>query len=147
MGVCRLLPLPRFLRSKKDEVKDEKNTDDSEFVDLEELKRKVGVLDEDETGKGLIHQDESDIIYIKSVDLENLSSIQQVSGELERGNIVIVYIGRLQYGQNRELRRVVDQLRGVCRSIGGDIAQLGQDYIVVTPPFVRIFKKTNSQHK
>jgi hypothetical protein len=139
--------LPRFLRSKKDESKDEKSTDDSEFVDLEELKRKVGVLDEDETGKGLIRQDESDIIYIKSVDLESLSSIQQVSGELERGNIVIVYIGRLQYGQNRELRRVVDQLRGVCRSIGGDIAQLGQDYIVVTPPFVKIFKKNNSQHK
>jgi hypothetical protein len=139
--------LPRFLRSKKDETKDEKSADDSEFVDLEELKRKVGVLDEEETGKGLIHQDESDIIYIKSVELENLSSIQQVSGELERGNIVIVYIARLQYGQNRELRRVVDQLRGVCRSIGGDIAQLGQDYIVVTPPFVKIFKKNNSQHK
>jgi hypothetical protein len=139
--------LPRFLRSKKDETKDEKSTDDSEFVDLEELKRKVGVLDEDEAGKGLIRQDESDIIYIKSVDLENLSSIQQVSGELDRGNIVIVYVGRLQYGQNRELRRVVDQLRGVCRSIGGDIAQLGQDYIVVTPPFVKIFKKNNSQHK
>lgn len=141
------MPLPRFLRSRKDERKDEKGTGDSEFVDIEELKKKVGVLDEDELGKGLVHQDESDIIYIKSIDLENLSNIQQVSGELERGNIVIVYIGRLQYGQNRELRRVVDQLRGVCRSTGGDIAQLGQDYIVVTPPFVKIFKKGNTQRQ
>jgi hypothetical protein len=139
--------LPRFLRSKKDERKDEKSTGDSEFGDIEELKKKVGVLEEDESGKALIHQDESDIIYIKSIDLEDLSNIQQVSGELERGNIVIVYIGRLQYGQNRELRRVVDQLRGVCRSTGGDIAQLGQDYIVVTPPFVKISKKGISQHQ
>jgi hypothetical protein len=141
------LPLPRFLRSKKDEREDEKSAEDSELVDLEELKKKVGVLEEDEPGKGIIHQDESDIIYIKSIDLENLSNIQQVSSELDRGNIVIVYIGRLQYGQTRELRRVVDQLRGVCRSTGGDIAQLGQDYIVVTPPFVKIYKKGDSQRQ
>lgn len=141
------MPLPRFLRSRKDEKKDGKGTEESEFADIEELKKKVGVIEEDEPGRGLIHQDESDIIYIKSIDLENLSNIQQVSGELERGNIVIVYIGRLQYGQNRELRRVVDQLRGVCRSTGGDIAQLGQDYIVVTPPFVKIYKKGVSQHQ
>lgn len=141
------MPLPRFLRSRKDQRKDEKGTGDSELVDIEELKKKVGVLDEDEPGRGLIRQDESDIIYIKSIDLENLSNIQQVSGELEKGNIVIVYIGRLQYGQNRELRRVVDQLRGVCRNTGGDIAQLGQDYIVVTPPFVKIYKKGLSQHQ
>jgi hypothetical protein len=139
--------LPRFLRSKKDERKDEKSDEDSELVDIDELNKKVGVIEEDEHGKTLIHQDESDIIYIKSVDLENLSNIQQVSGEIERGNIVIVYIGRLQLGQNRELRRVVDQLRGLCRSTGGDIAQLGQDYIVVTPPFVKIYKKGSSQHQ
>jgi SepF-like predicted cell division protein (DUF552 family) len=145
VGVRLLVPLPRFLRGRKEEKNGEKSTADSELTDLEELKKKVGVLEEDETGKDLVNQDESDVIYIKSVDLESLSNIQQVSGELERGNIVIAYIGRMQYGQNRELRRVVDQLRGVCRTIGGDIAQLGQDYIVVTPPFVKIYKKSTSQ--
>lgn len=145
MGVEQRLPFPRFLRGKKEERKDDKSTVNSELTDLEELKKKVGVLEEDETGKDLIQQDESDVIYIKSIDLESLSNIQQVSGELEKGNIVIVYIGKMQYGQNRELRRVVDQLRGVCRTIGGDIAQLGQDYIVVTPPFVKIYKKSASQ--
>jgi SepF-like predicted cell division protein (DUF552 family) len=144
MGVERSLPFSRFLRGKREEKKEDKSTGDSELTDLEELKKKVGVLEEDETGKDLLHQDESDVIYIKSIDLESLSNIQQVSGELEKGNIVIVYIGRMQYGQNRELRRVVDQLRGVCRTIGGDIAQLGQDYIVVTPPFVKIYKKSTS---
>jgi hypothetical protein len=144
MGVKLPLPFPHFLRGRKDEKKEDKSTMDSELTDLEELKKKVGVLEEDESGKDLVHQDESDVIYIKSVDLENLSNIQQVSGELEKGNIVIVYIGRMQYAQNRELRRVVDQLRGICRTIGGDIAQLGQDYIVVTPPFVKIYKKTTS---
>jgi hypothetical protein len=147
VGVSKFLPLPHFLRGEKKERKEEKDARGSELVDIEELKKKVGVTEEDESGIGLIHQDESDIIYIKSVDLENLSNIQQVSGELEKGNIVIVYIGRLQYGQNRELRRVVDQLRGLCRTMGGDIAQLGQDYIVVTPPFVRISKKGVSQHQ
>ena len=144
MGVKLSLPFPRFLRGRREEKKEDKSTMDSELTDLEELKKKVGVLEEDESGKDLVHQDESDVIYIKSIDLESLSNMQQVSGELEKGNIVIVYIGRMQYGQNRELRRVVDQLRGICRTIGGDIAQLGQDYIVVTPPFVKIYKKSTS---
>jgi SepF-like predicted cell division protein (DUF552 family) len=145
VGVKQLLPLPRFLRSKKEEKKDQEGITDSELTDLEELKKKVGGLEEEQPSKGLVHQDDQDIIYIKSIDLESLSNIQQVSGELDKGNIVIAYIGKMQYGQNRELRRVIDQLRGVCRTIGGDIAQLGQDYIVVTPPFVKIYKRSTSQ--
>jgi SepF-like predicted cell division protein (DUF552 family) len=138
------LPLPHFLRGKKEDKEGEKNSGDSELIDIDELKKKVGVL-EDESDKGVGSSEESDVIYIKSIDLQSLSNIQQVLDELEKGNIVIVYVGRMQYGQNRELKRVVDQLRGACRSIGGDIAQLGQDYIVVTPSFVRIFKKSSTQ--
>jgi len=135
------LPLPRFLRNKREQKKEEKISGDTESIDITKLK---SVLEEEEPDKRLTSQDESDVIYIKSMDLQGLSDIQQVSGELERGNIVIMYIGRLQVGQSRELRRVVDQLRGICRSIGGDIAQLGQDYIVITPSFVKIYKKGSS---
>ncbi|WXG45458.1 MAG: cell division protein SepF [Candidatus Atabeyarchaeum deiterrae] len=138
------MPLPHFLRGKKEDKEGEKNSGDSELIDIDELKKKVGVL-EDESDKGAGSSEESDVIYIKSIDLQSLSNIQQVLDELEKGNIVIVYVGRMQYGQNRELKRVVDQLRGACRSIGGDIAQLGQDYIVVTPSFVRISKKSSTQ--
>lgn len=135
------MPLPRFLRNKREQKKEEKISGDTESIDITKLK---SVLEEEEPDKRLTSQDESDVIYIKSMDLQGLSDIQQVSGELERGNIVIMYIGRLQVGQSRELRRVVDQLRGICRSIGGDIAQLGQDYIVITPSFVKIYKKGSS---
>nr|MDO8133237.1 cell division protein SepF [Candidatus Njordarchaeum guaymaensis] len=126
---------------KREQKKEEKISGDTESIDITKLK---SVLEEEEPDKRLTSQDESDVIYIKSMDLQGLSDIQQVSGELERGNIVIMYIGRLQVGQSRELRRVVDQLRGICRSIGGDIAQLGQDYIVITPSFVKIYKKGSS---
>jgi len=136
------LPLPRFLRNRREQKKEEKAGGDTETIDITKLK---SVLEE-EPDKHLAPQDESDVIYIKSMDLQGLSDIQQVSGELEGGNIVIMYIGRLHYGQSRELRRVVDQLRGICRSIGGDIAQLGQDYIVITPSFVKIYKKSSSQN-
>jgi SepF-like predicted cell division protein (DUF552 family) len=139
-GGKRLLPLPRFLRNKGEQKKDEKTESDKEPIDITKLK---SVLGEEQPDKSPAPQDESDLIYIKSMDLQGLSDIQQVSGELERGNIVIMYIGRLQYGQSRELRRVVDQLRGICRSMGGDIAQLGQDYIVITPSFVKIYKKSS----
>lgn len=135
------MPLPRFLRNRREQKKGEKTGGDAESINITKLK---SVLEEDESDESLPQPDESDVIYIKSMDLQGLSDIQQVSGEVEHGNIVIMYIGRLQYGQSRELRRVVDQLRGVCRSIGGDIAQLGQEYIVITPSFVKIYKKSPS---
>lgn len=135
------MPLPRFLRNKREQKKEENANGDTESIDIAKLK---SVLEEEQPDRSLTPENESDVIYIKSMDLQGLSDIQEVSGELERGNIVIMYISRLQYGQSRELRRVVDQLRGICRSIGGDIAQLGQDYIVITPSFVKIYKKSSS---
>lgn len=82
-------------------------------------------------------------IYIKSLPLITLSDVQKVVTELKAGNIVILHIKpMLQRDKTRnELKRAVDQLRGVCRQIEGDIAQLGGEYIIITPgPFVRIYK-------
>ncbi|MEM2573064.1 MAG: cell division protein SepF [Candidatus Jordarchaeales archaeon] len=82
-------------------------------------------------------------IYIKSIPLIMLSDIQKVVAELRAGNIIILHIRPiLQRDKTRnELKRAVDQLRGICRQLDGDIAQLGGEYIVVTPgPFVKIYK-------
>lgn len=82
-------------------------------------------------------------IYIKSIPLIMLSDVQRAAMELRAGNIVILHIKpMLQRDRTRnELKRAVDQLRGICRQLEGDIAQLGGEYIIVTPgPFVRIYK-------
>ncbi|MHA1606292.1 MAG: cell division protein SepF [Candidatus Freyarchaeota archaeon] len=82
-------------------------------------------------------------VYIKSIPLIMLSDVQRAAGELRAGNIVILHIKpMLQRDRTRnELKRAVDQLRGICRQLDGDIAQLGREYIIVTPgPFIKIYK-------
>ncbi len=82
-------------------------------------------------------------IYIKSMPLIMLSDVQRAATELRAGNIVILHIKPiLQRDRTKnELKRAVDQLRGICRQLEGDIAQLGGEYIIITPgPFVKIYK-------
>ena len=82
-------------------------------------------------------------IYIKSMPLIMLSDVQKAAEELRAGNIVILHIRPiLQRDKTKnELKRAVDQLRGICRQLDGDIAQLGGEYIIITPgPFVKIYK-------
>ncbi len=114
-------------------------------LDTEEYLSKLGVFEE-ETRTEEIPQEVTDagVVYIKSIPLLTLSDIPRIAEELKSGNIIIIhikpFIQRVQ--SNNELKRAVDQLRGVCRQIEGDIAQLGNEYILVTPgPYIKIFQR------
>lgn len=84
------------------------------------------------------------IIYKK---LSSLADVTPISEEIKRGNVVILDIEPLTKGASdlmTQLKRAVDQLRAVCYSVGGDIGQLGKQYIILTPTAVRI-QRTKSQ--
>jgi SepF-like predicted cell division protein (DUF552 family) len=67
-----------------------------------------------------------------------------VSEEIRKGNIVIMDVSPLvEKGADLklQLKRAVDQLRAVCFSVDGDIGQLGNRYIILTPQSVKIFRE------
>jgi SepF-like predicted cell division protein (DUF552 family) len=105
----------------------------------------MGVFEEETKTEGIPQEVvDSGVVYIKSIPLLTLSDIPRIAEELRSGNIVIIQIRQfIQRGQsNNELKRAVDQLRGVCRQIEGDIAQLGNEYILVTPgPYIRVYQR------
>jgi SepF-like predicted cell division protein (DUF552 family) len=137
-----------FIKKVKGKKEDTLNLDNDDNLSLgtEEYLSKMGVFEE-ETKTEEIPQEvvDSGVVYIKSIPLLTLSDIPRIAEELRSGNITIIQIRQfIQRGQpNNELKRAVDQLRGVCRQIGGDIAQLGNEYILVTPgPYIRIYQKS-----
>ncbi|MFX1301699.1 MAG: cell division protein SepF, partial [Promethearchaeota archaeon] len=72
------------------------------------------------------------------------------SDEVRKGNLVVLDVSPLvQQGTELQLqlKRAVEQLRAVCISIDGDIAQLGNRYIILTPGRVKIFRETPSEEK
>jgi len=111
---------------------------------LETVGEEIPVLEIEEAGKarGL-----SDIepIYVKSMDLQSRVDVQGAADELRVGNIVILDITPLMNQDPAELKRAIDQLKGVAQGVGGNIGRLTESKIIATPKFVKIqFKKMES---
>lgn len=81
-------------------------------------------------------------IYVKSMELHSLVDVQEAADELRTGNIVVLDISTLMNQDPAELKRAIDQLKGICQAIGGDIGRLTESKVIATPKFVNIqFKK------
>lgn len=74
--------------------------------------------------------------YIKAFPLLGLADIPSIQSELKVGNIVILNISHFLQDFNnnyREIKRVVEQLSYISKVYEGEIAQLGDKYILITP--------------
>ncbi|MEM2905946.1 MAG: cell division protein SepF [Candidatus Bathyarchaeia archaeon] len=80
------------------------------------------------------------VIYLKALPLRDLSDVSLIEKELSEGNILIVRIVPLARKSVDDVKKAVNELRGYAESIKGDIARLGEERIVLTPPTVKIWK-------
>ena len=79
-------------------------------------------------------------VYVKPITMRSLQNIQEIIQELKNGNIVISNIKPLVSNNPAEAKRAIDQLKGMCKGLGGDIAGIGEDRLLVTPSFVKIWR-------
>jgi len=103
------------------------------FKDVEAVKYEEDVLSEEFLEYG--------ITYVKPIKLRSLADVQRINQELNEGNIVLGDITPLLNRDPQELKRAIDQLKGICRGIGGDIIGIGESKILVTPTNIRIYRK------
>lgn len=114
------------------------------------LKRKLGGSDEDfpeEAEEEYVELDTSagsDIktkITVRPFVIEDFADIKEVLDSLrEGGTIALVNIRPLKEKDLVELKRAINKLKKTCDAIEGDIAGFGDDYIVVTPSFAKIYR-------
>jgi len=86
-------------------------------------------------------------MYVRFMELTGLMDVTPISEEVRKGNAVVMDVSPLiQQGSEAQLqlRRAVEQLRAVCISVDGDIGQLGNRYIILTPTRVKIFREHRS---
>lgn len=103
------------------------------FRDVDAVKYEEDILSEEFLEYG--------ITYVKPVKLRGLADVQKINQELNEGNIVLGDITPLLNRDPQELKRAIDQLKGICRGIGGDIVGIGESKILVTPTNIRIYRK------
>lgn len=76
--------------------------------------------------------------YLKALALRTLDEVAKVKNDISKNTIVILRVTPLAEKDIAELKRAVQELYEFTTSIGGDIARLGDERIVITPPKVKI---------
>jgi len=81
-------------------------------------------------------------IYLKAITLRDMSDIPSIKDDAKKRMILILRVTPLAQKDVVELRRAIEDLYKYVQSVGGDIAGLGEERVVITPPSVRIWRGT-----
>jgi len=79
--------------------------------------------------------------YLKAMPLKELSDIEKVKADVTNGNIIILRITPLASKSIEDVKTAVNDLFQFAESIGGDIARLGEERVVICPKTVRIWRE------
>ena len=79
-------------------------------------------------------------ILLKALALRSIEDIPKIQEDVTNKTIVILKVTPLAQKSLDELKSSVEQLYEFATSVGGDIARLGDERVVITPPGVRIWR-------
>ena len=79
--------------------------------------------------------------YLKAMPLKELTDIENVKNEVKNGNIVILRVTPLASKSIDDVKTAVNQLYEFAESVGGDIARLGEERVVICPKNIRIWRE------
>ncbi len=79
--------------------------------------------------------------YLKAKPLRDLSDLEEIKKEVKNGNVLILRITPLASKNIEDVKSAVNELYEFAESIGGDIARLGEERVVICPPNIRIWRE------
>jgi len=80
-------------------------------------------------------------VYLKALPLRDLEDVDMVKREVKEGNILILKVSPLAKKSLDDVKRAVSELLEFTQLVGGDIARLGEERVVITPSSVRIWRE------
>jgi SepF-like predicted cell division protein (DUF552 family) len=82
--------------------------------------------------------------FLKAMPLRNLADVEVIKHELSLGNILILKITPLARKSVEDVKKAVNELYAYTQSIGGDIASLGEERVVIVPQLIKIWRPETS---
>ncbi|MFA4819696.1 MAG: cell division protein SepF [Candidatus Aenigmatarchaeota archaeon] len=89
-------------------------------------------MEEEKTDKRLL---------IEVERLDNYADSDRLQRKVREGSILLVKIRDLKAKDMEELKRAVEKLRKTCLAINGDIAGMGDDWLILTPPSAKVHRE------
>ncbi|WKT58459.1 cell division protein SepF [Candidatus Nitrosotenuis chungbukensis] len=78
--------------------------------------------------------------YLKAITIRDPSDIHSIKDDMKKNMILILRVTPLAQKDVEQLRKLVEELYSLAKSHDADIARLGEERIIVTPPGVKIWK-------
>ena len=78
--------------------------------------------------------------YLKAITIRDPSDVHTIKEDIKKNMILILRVTPLAQKDVDKLRKVVEELYAIAKNSGADIARLGEERIIVTPPGVKIWK-------
>ena len=78
--------------------------------------------------------------YLKAITIRDSSDIHTITEDIKKGMVLILRVTPLAQKDVKKLRKMVEELYVIARDSNDDIARLGEERIIVTPPNVKIWK-------
>ena len=85
-------------------------------------------------------------IFVKAFPLRDPADVPRIKAEIIEGNILIVKITPIAKRSVEETKSAISELVDFVKSIQGDIARLGEERIVMTPPTVKVWRGRENSH-
>ena len=85
-------------------------------------------------------------VLIKPFTVADFADVKPILDSLREGyTVALINIGPLKSKDLIELKRVVNKLKKTCDAVDGDIAGFGEDWIVATPNFAKVFRSVETE--
>lgn len=122
------------------------------------LKNKLGSIFKSEEGEAELGEDyvelEADLkdakakVMVRPFTLEKYDDIAVVLNAIREGfTIAILNVGPLKEKDITELKRAIDKVKKTVEANDGDIAGFGENWLVVTPAFAKVWRAAAAPKK
>lgn len=85
-----------------------------------------------------VEEGENQKVHVIIDKIEGLADSDRVIKKVRTGNVVIARIKELRENNVDELKHCISKIKTSCTVFNGDLAGVGDEWLLVTPPTVRI---------
>ena len=78
--------------------------------------------------------------FLKAITIRDPSDLHTIKEDIKKEMVLILRVTPLAQKDVDKLRKVVEELYTIAKNSNADIARLGEERIIVTPPGVKIWK-------
>lgn len=97
--------------------------------------------EQQEKQEAMVHPEK---VYLKALPLRALADVEMIKQEVKSGNILILKVSPLAKKSIDDVKQAVSELLEFTQLVGGDIARLGEERVVITPSSIKIWREKAS---